>query len=77
MRVPDWTRGATDNVRSTTAHAQCHKIDFDLMKPGKGWFDATTDGGPPRRDCHGAEWFWTGVVIALAVVAVSALVLLP
>lgn len=63
--------GAIDNIRSTTAHAECHKVEFDLIHPGQGLFDVTVDGGRPRRDCHGAEWFWTGVVLTLAAVIIT------
>lgn len=64
--------GAVDNVRSTTAHAQCHKIQHVPLRAGTGMFDATIDGGRPRK-CHSKDWFWTGFVVALAVVALAAL----
>lgn len=67
--------GPVPVVMNTTQEAIGTALSFDLMRPGLGMFDATFDGGRPRRDCHGREWFFTGFVIALALVAVVLLFL--
>lgn len=61
--------GPVPSIMNTTQDAIGTPLEFDLMRPGLGMFDPTLDGGRPRRSCHGREWFVTGFVLALALVA--------
>lgn len=65
--------GPVPSIMNTTQDAIGTPLKFDLYRPGQGLFDATFDGGRPRRACHGREWFLTGFVLALGLVAVLAL----
>lgn len=56
------------NVRDTTRAINPGPLPFNLDRSA-GLFDATPDGGRPRPACPRREWFFTGFVVALGLVA--------
>jgi hypothetical protein len=56
-------------VRDLTRATNPGPLPFNLMNASTGLFDATVDGGRPRVACPRREWFFTGFIVALGLVA--------